>query len=230
MYALLVYAALLFAPIYSQSLQCQQQADEWCNNEKSCIAAVEKHNESLPLYARDDRSAKSKAKEWRCYSASSLSPDLKNYTNGTAYCSHDAEIRDVLQNCAHPDPHSITVNATMAFTPNDTAACAEIRTPELVLTPSAVLLFAQCRHSKKENTRGAQYGDDFRQTKMIMKRSTDMGKTWGAMSYISPIDTGVGVAIYDEDTKTVILQYQRMPNSNPYDNNTLFQVCKCLIC
>jgi sialidase-1 len=44
------------------------------------------------------------------------------------------------------------------------------------------------------------------------------------MVFLSPIDTGVGVGIYDEITKAVVLQYQKMPNSNPYDKNTLLQV------
>jgi len=119
-------------------------------------------------------------------------------------------------------------------------ACSFIRTPSPVFTGKSVLLFAQCRIAISETPLSAdvgavavnvstpddvwRLGDDFRQCRMVMKRSLDGGRSWGPMQYISEMSTGVGAALFDRSTNTVILQYQRMPNANPYQRNTLLQV------
>jgi hypothetical protein len=213
-------AALNLTPL------CQRRADGWCNA-GSCPGVVKKHHEILPLYARLDRSAASNVTEWRCYSPSSLTTDLARYSNGTAYCTQKPSFAQEIKSCETPGPHSVDVNATRVFTEDETAECTLIRTPELIQTPSAVVLFAQCRNASDHGsvadlTEG--FKDDFRRTRMVMKRSIDGGKSWGPMAFLTPQDTGVGVAIYDEYAKTVVFQYQRMPNRNPYQNNTLYQL------
>lgn len=146
------------------------------------------------------------------------------------YCStFAAELEGILEACEHPDPHNVIVNATVVFTPAEIAACGFIRTPSPVFTGKSVLLFAQCRVSTggdgdANSAERPELKDDFRLCRMVMKRSRDMGRTWGAMQFVSPQSTGVGAAVFDRATQQVVLQYQLMPNANPYQGNTLLQV------
>ena len=220
------------------SSRCQAELDLWCNNnETACVDSIKRKDFALPLVARFDRAQHSAEEAWRCYSPSSLSPDLSHYTDGIAYCTEPG-LDGVLAGCeAGP---AVVVNSTQVFTASEVGACSLIRTPEpVLLSNGTVVLFAQCRVADGSSSNsssssvgasishgGSAYGleDDFRRTRMVMKSTNDDGKTWGPMRFITEIGTGVGVAVRDATRgDTLVFQYQTLPNANPYESNTLWQ-------
>ena len=212
---------------------CQSELDAFCNADAGCVATIRKDGFALPLVARFDVGGRAtqKQKQWRCYSPSSLSPDLAHFTTGSAYCSRGAELGAVLEEC-ESGAAVLFLNATEAFSATEAAACAQIRTPQLVATASGkVLLFAQCRNAPHDGGGDGGDGgddgglaDDFRQTRMVVKESPDGGATWPApMRFVTERGTGVGVAVYDRNSSRLVLQYQTMPFVDPYRGNTLWQ-------
>ena len=86
---------------------CQRALDDWCNAvDTACVDANKKDGYALPLVARHDRgSGHSPSKAWRCYSPSSLSPDLSHYSNGSAYCTANPQLEAVLAGCREGAEH-----------------------------------------------------------------------------------------------------------------------------
>jgi hypothetical protein len=221
---------------------CQPALDEYCNVvDTACVDINRKDGYILPLVARFDRGKKSTTKAWRCYSPSSLSPDLSHYTNGSAYCSQSQQLESVLELC-ESGAVIVNLNATKVFSESEITECGQIRTPQLVATSSGkVLLFAQCRNApagkqknleplpltvapsrfKASSSDGLK--DDFRHTRMVLAESLDSGASWGPFRFVSEEGTGVGVAIWDRNTSALVFQYQAMPKSDPYAENTLWQ-------
>ena len=109
------------------------------------------------------------------------------------------------------------------FTADEVAECGDIRIPELTVTPSRLLLFAQCRtylpgnlQKKKKNSSTrfpllvpeSNVGDNMIHATVISKMSTDNGRTWTNFTVHTPISFSHGAAIYDALAKQVVLQYQ----------------------
>ena len=85
---------------------CQTQLDAWCNQPKHCP-----HAENGPLYARLDTNQNGHPQMWRCYAASTLSSDLRNYASGTTYCTRQEALANLLKHCLE---HATTAAATLA--------------------------------------------------------------------------------------------------------------------
>ena len=110
------------------------------------------------------------------------------------------------------------------FTDEEVKQCGDIRIPEMTVTPSGVLLLAQCRQANISSSRAGRRLDDQSQAKVVTKFSHDMGKTWGPMVVLTK-ERGHshGQAIYDRIRKRVLLQYQYHPSVDPEFNSTLYQ-------
>jgi hypothetical protein len=112
------------------------------------------------------------------------------------------------------------------FTPAEVAECGDIRIPELTLTPSRLLLFAQCRNANGSHPGAALHaglGDNMIRAKVISKTSSDGGKSWENFTVHTPVSHSHGAAIYDRVAKQVVLQYQYHPSSNPELNSSYHQ-------
>ena len=137
---------------------------------------------------------------------------------------------------------------TRVFTDAELAQCGgKIRIPQLVATPSRILVVAQCRCwgfpvSKSGGcdhpnaTAGAPPNDDDDGTgpaprltdnmiysKVVSKASADGGLTWTNFTVLTPLSYSHGMPIYDRVAKQVVLQYQYHPNVAPTVNSTYFQ-------
>jgi|EP01046_Picozoa_sp_COSAG06_P000592 hypothetical protein len=109
--------------------------------------------------------------------------------------------------------------AVVVFPPSEVAMCQLIRTPQMTVTPTGVLLTAQCRVAAANGT----VNDDQHSAKVVSKFSRDMGRTWGPMQELTPRGYSHGIAVYDRIRKRVLLQYQHHPNADPSENSTLHQ-------
>ena len=103
-------------------------------------------------------------------------------------------------------PTSVVFDHTTLY-PN--VSC--FRIPSIVSTPTALLAFAEARMDKC---------DDCVRNGIALRRSTDSGRTWLPIQYPVPADPtdpadptssigGNPAAVYDNRTKTVILQFCR---------------------
>ena len=102
------------------------------------------------------------------------------------------------------------------FTADEVRQCGRIRTPEITVTPSRLLLFAQCR-SANASTLGsaadASLGsavdasralDNMLHAKVVSKSSTSSGRTWANFTVHTPAAHSHGAAIYDRVAKQVV--------------------------
>eukprot|EP00038_Savillea_parva_P015785 m.14881 g.14881 ORF g.14881 m.14881 type:complete len:494 (-) comp3211_c0_seq1:244-1725(-) len=212
--------------------KCASVMNAYCNgpNLQECIGKVKAKGGTVPLVALDDRSASSSDNAWRCYSPTCLDATNTHYTNTscTLYCSEDSALEDVLDNCTDPTPPPVAkviqINATDVWGTKHATDCQQIRTPELVVTPSRVLLFGQCRNGHVNATTNLHgLGDDMRED-VIVSIAWE-GQSWNPNTYtaLTPQGYSVGVGVYDSQRSTVILQYQSFTDSNPYVGNTLWQ-------
>ena len=133
---------------------------------------------------------------------------------------------------------------TPVFTEAELALCGgKIRIPEMVWTPSRILLVAQCRcwgfpvakSGGCDHPAPPATGDDgstdstppltdnMIYTKVVTKASADNGRTWENFTVVTPISYSHGMPVYDRVAKQVVLQYQYHPNVEPTLNSTLFQ-------
>ena len=132
---------------------------------------------------------------------------------------------------------------TPVFTEAELALCGgKIRIPEMVWTPSRILLVAQCRcwgfpvaksggcdHPAPPATGDGSTNstppltDNMIYTKVVTKASADNGRTWENFTVVTPISYSHGMPVYDRVAKQVVLQYQYHPNVEPTLNSTLFQ-------
>lgn len=156
---------------------------------------------SLPLYARYDASAQGSVKEWRCYSADSLTTDLQSYSTGTAYCSRNSQLLNVLSLCQEG------VNPVLVF-PYHYSGIYCFRIPLLLKLPTqgVLLAFAEARiYSCSDG--GPKH--------LAMRRSFDNGQTWTALQYLvsdyagNPSIDGLnlGAVTLDEQTGVVFVHY-----------------------
>ena len=151
------------------STRCQAEADAYCAT--SCLPAIESRPCGGPQMARLSGGVQGASEAWRCYSPETLDAKNESYASGTCYCTRDAPIRAMLDRCANPPP----------FTPVDAFLSGAdgyhtYRIPSLVTaTNGDLLLFAEGR---KFSSTDHDWND------IVMKRSTDGGKTWGAMQVV----------------------------------------------
>lgn len=117
----------------------------------------------------------------------------------------------------------------LVFTDEELSRCGAkntpgIRIPQTTVTPSGVLLLAQCRQAVASPGAGG-LEDDQSRARVISKFSHDNGTTWGPMQVLSGEGVGFshGQAVYDRKRKRVLLQYQYHPSTDPEFNSTLFQ-------
>ena len=123
------------------SAKCQKVMDDYCTADIRCKQALgaKKCNVDA-LYARHDIGLKGPDDvEWRCYSSSALTPDLKNYSSGGCYCTQDAELKQELATCNSGDDSLVDVFIS------GTEGYACYRIPSMVHVDSTVLVFAEGR-------------------------------------------------------------------------------------
>ena len=74
--------------------QCQQLLNSWCD--RNCP-----HSASAgALTALQGASANGPQLAWRCYASSTLDAQRRQYTTGSTYCTRDAPLRRLLEQCA----------------------------------------------------------------------------------------------------------------------------------
>jgi hypothetical protein len=89
------------------------------------VDVIKENGYVLPLVARFDTGSGAHAeasKAWRCYSPSSLSPDLSHYTHGTAYCTAEKQLEAVLAGCSHTSSGVVSHEGASAAVPLGSAA------------------------------------------------------------------------------------------------------------
>jgi hypothetical protein len=123
---------------------------------------------------------------------------------------------------------SIEVDAPKVFTKQNVQDCFDpntndgLREPGITKVGDTFFLVAQCRNAK--NSGGFSTLDDFTATRTVFTTSTD-GVNWSPIKYILDLSDSKGKPIYDQVTKTLILQYNYFGNSSdPADNLGVFQV------
>ena len=77
------------------SPQCQATLDSWCNDPSHCPHAAT-HGR---LHARFDRATMNPASAWRCYAEDTLSPGLRSYSHGYAYCTRQSGLQEIYIEC-----------------------------------------------------------------------------------------------------------------------------------
>lgn len=197
--------------------KCQPVLDAWCNNasipeEASCIASIKKAGATLPLYARYDTNSDHEAPQWRCYSGSSLSPDKSKYSSGSAYCSRQEELSEILDGC---------MDNYMTVFPFNESGVHEYRIPLLLRTPPlssssvvrpsadavpVLMAFAEAR---------VYSGADSGPKHLAMRRSTDGGDSWTDIEFLVSDPMGnpsydglnLGAAVHDPMTNEVHVLY-----------------------
>merc|ERR1719149_223735 len=84
------------------------------------------------------------------------------------------------------------------FTADEVAQCGDIRIPQMTVTPSGILLAAQCRNANSSLENGfVGVGDNMVKSKVVTKFSKDHGITWGPMQVLTPISHSHGQVVYD---------------------------------
>lgn len=169
-----------FAAPWRPSPKCQAAADASCV--VPCYDEIKARPCDGPMVARESTAAHGAPPEWRCYSPSTLTKDLRNYTNGTCYCSMDAPIRKTLRDCGDPappapsppppPPHAPALPHIVPL-PVGTGGYSCFRIPSLLVLPGGRrLLFAE----------GRQTGcGDHGFVDVVLKASSDGGLSWGPL-------------------------------------------------
>ena len=113
------------------------------------------------------------------------------------------------------------------FSENEVSECGDIRIPQMTVTPSGVLLLAQCRqaNASKSSSKRRRRLDDQSEAKVVKKFSADFGDSWSPMEVLTPDHAGYshGQVVYDAVRKQVLMQYQYHPSVDPEFNSTLYQ-------
>ena len=93
------------------SPECQATLDSWCNERSHCPHAAT-HGR---LHARFDRATMNPASAWRCYAEDTLSPDLRSYSHGHAYCTRQLGLQEIYAECREAsEPTHVQVSSTGA--------------------------------------------------------------------------------------------------------------------
>ena len=193
--------------------------------------------------------------QWRCYSEAMLSADRAHYLNGTCYCSQPAQLAWLLCNCTKgskacgprpagpappaaspclaPAPPPAELTYTTVFALNTTLNTC-YRIPLITYTAKGTLLaISEERYdaAKCPDNYGAGQPGGHNQ---VMRRSTDMGKTWGPIArqvgslenlkavggtdYTNPSIVNVNV----DGKKRILYQYSTQNNpSAPQHGHTI---------
>jgi hypothetical protein len=218
-------------------VKCAPAMDAYCQSSalSGCAAKIKTMGGKLPLVAVKDVSASSTTSLWRCFSPSCLTPNGSSYKRGSHCkmgCTREPALEAVLDQCEHPTAPShgreIQANVTTVWG-SYARDCGMVRTPELVKTPTKLLLFGQCRHANASDTGNNEaaarlgLGDDMLTVRMVTTESLDNGQTWGNIQTVSSIARSVGVGIYDSKSGAIVFQYQSFNQTNPYAGNRLLQ-------
>lgn len=108
------------------------------------------------------------------------------------------------------------------FTAADVASCGKIRIPQMTVTPTGILLVAQCRTANMMSSSGGL--DDDQHLSTVVSTFSRDGLTWSPMVTLTAIGYSHGQVVYDAVRKRVIMQYQRHPSVDPEYNSTLYQL------
>ena len=93
------------------SPECQATLDSWCIERSHCPHAAS-HGR---LHARFDRATMNPASAWRCYAEDTLSPDLRSYSHGHAYCTRQLGLQEIYTECREvSEPTHVQVSSTGA--------------------------------------------------------------------------------------------------------------------
>lgn len=93
------------------SPECQATLDSWCNDPSHCPHAAT-HGR---LHARFDRATMNPASAWRCYAEDTLSPGLRSYSHGYAYCTRQSGLQEIYIECRDvSEPTRVQVSSTGA--------------------------------------------------------------------------------------------------------------------
>ena len=93
------------------SPECQATLDSWCNERGHCPHAAT----HARLHARFDRATMNPASAWRCYAEDTLSPDLRSYSHGHAYCTRQLGLQEIYTECQEVSkPTHVQVSSTGA--------------------------------------------------------------------------------------------------------------------
>jgi sialidase-1 len=179
-------AAAGSAPAWQPSPKCQAQADKSC---AKCYSALKNapRNCDGPMVARRSGAIR-KGDEWRCYSPSTLTPDHRNYSKGSCYCTEDPEIRQLLKTCGDPDPSPAPPTPPPPLKPGE-APCegcvavfyAGLNSSKCFRIPTIINTLAGTLLAFAEN-RITDCGDNGPHHDLVVRRSTNDGATWGPMS------------------------------------------------
>ena len=127
-----------------------------------------------------------------------------------------------------PPPPSPADHPWQVFTPDEVRQCGKIRIPELTVTPSRIIVWAQCRSANTSGSAAApagppRLGDNMVHAKVVSKASSDNGASWTNWTVHTPVQYSHGKAIFDRVARQVVLQYQHHPNADPELNSSYFQ-------
>jgi len=197
--ALLLPATSVFA------LDCQANANDYCLHNCFMSDSIQNRGCDPNMVAlQSGSSANPSSSEYRCYSPSTLNSDMTEYESGSCYCSRDAELTALMEECTS-DKYPIT---TVFAAGMDNAACYRI--PSIIMTPDGDLLaFAEQRVSS--------CGDNG--SNNIVLRRREKGETeWGGILTVAegngePYSNANPAIVYDADGEwSVLLHYDTMNN------------------
>jgi sialidase-1 len=191
-------------------------ADAWCNVPSTCPIGLQ----NTTFYALNDTDPGGDSPQWRCYASSTLNPAHTHYVNGTAFCTRDQQLTQLLSNCAAgviTAPTPVFLHGESSSNINATYPC--IRIPSVIslpTSPPSLAAFAECRYwvgdgcipiGSKERTAEEGFVDV---RDLCMKTSVDGGMTWGALETIVQCGEQPGPVVYSSGGRVwVNMQFNR---------------------
>lgn len=202
---------------------CLGLAQTYCNTPSlsECGSVVP----DPPLVALRDGCATSSIKQWRCYNSRCLTPDHLHYRNGSgaAYCTRDKQITTILKTCKlpptpPPPPYANSSHyLSEVFTPGESGyPCIRIPSIALAGDNKSLNAFAECRFFTGDGCAPLHpppgYKPGSKRRDICQKRSTDSGRTWGALHVIAHWGAQ-GNPVYDDVKQTLFLQYVQLADA-----------------
>ena len=201
--ALAVLSLFLRVQSYPPPANCSGAMSKWCNVPANCP-----HSAQRPVQvALFDTNAERQPRQWRCYDPDDLDAATHtSYVGGTDYCTRDAELRAILQQC-WPDwpapapsplpPAPVAPARSTVFTHGE-GGFPCIRIPAITLVgggsgsggddadTTALLAFAECRDRIGDGCDVKPSVNNTGKEWVCMKKSTDSGHTWSPTLKFSP--------------------------------------------